>query len=94
MPSLNERVTKLEQEYRRLADGVDLNNQQTKEMYEVFNMGHRMEIYTNAEGASLIEEEAKAFDLGVRVVGRVERGREGKNELLIASPEGTLSWVS
>jgi phosphoribosylformylglycinamidine cyclo-ligase len=63
-----------------------------KEMYEVFNMGHRMEVYTGQEGADLVRAAAARHGVGARVIGRVERAAEAGRELIIASPEGTLTW--
>ncbi len=60
-------------------------------MYEVFNMGHRMELYTSQEGASLIREAGLRYGVESRVIGRVEKG-SGKRELVIASPEGTITY--
>jgi len=41
-----------------------------QEMYRVFNMGHRMEIYTDEEAASAIIEEARAMGVEAQIVGR------------------------
>jgi len=43
-----------------------------REMYQVFNMGHRMEIYTDAETAARIVEISRSFSIDAQVVGRVE----------------------
>merc|ERR1712232_714784 len=43
-----------------------------EEMYKVFNMGHRMEIYTDSDTASRIIEISRAFSVEAQVVGRVE----------------------
>lgn len=43
-----------------------------KEMYKVFNMGHRMEIYVPADLASGIIAISKEFDIDARIIGRVE----------------------
>jgi phosphoribosylformylglycinamidine cyclo-ligase len=48
-----------------------------KEMYKVFNMGHRFEIYTQPEIAEEIIEISKSFNIDAQIVGRVE-GFEGK----------------
>lgn len=48
-----------------------------KEMYKVFNMGHRMEIYVSPEVATSIMEISQSFGIDARVVGRVE-AMEGK----------------
>ena len=47
--------------------GTDL-----KEMYSVFNMGHRMELYVPANIASEIITEAESFNIEAKIVGRVE----------------------
>ncbi len=52
-----------------------------KEMYEVFNMGCRLEIYCNAEDAALMIETANSFGIEAQVIGRVEAF--SKKELLI-----------
>lgn len=43
-----------------------------KEMYKVFNMGHRMEVYLNEKYAQQIIEIAAQFNIGARIIGRVE----------------------
>jgi phosphoribosylformylglycinamidine cyclo-ligase len=52
-----------------------------KEMYEVFNMGCRMEIYTDEDFATPIIEAAKQFNIEAQIIGRVEASE--KKELLI-----------
>jgi phosphoribosylformylglycinamidine cyclo-ligase len=52
-----------------------------KEMYEVFNMGCRLEIYCSAADAALMIDTAKSFGIDARVIGRVEES--GKKELVI-----------
>jgi len=44
----------------------------TKEMYQVFNMGHRLEIFTDSESAAALIEIAKTFNIEAQVIGRVE----------------------
>ena len=44
-----------------------------KEMYQVFNCGHRMEIYVPAEIAQDIIEISKSFNIDAQIVGRVEQ---------------------
>jgi len=44
-----------------------------KEMYKVFNMGHRMEIYVDEAIAEQLIEISKSFQIDARIVGRVER---------------------
>ncbi len=47
--------------------GTDL-----KEMYEVFNMGHRLEVYTNKETAEKLITMADSFNIEAKIIGRVE----------------------
>ncbi|MBI1836131.1 MAG: phosphoribosylformylglycinamidine cyclo-ligase [Flavobacteriia bacterium] len=61
-----------------------------KEMYKVFNMGHRMEVYVNQEVAQLIIEISKSFNIDAQIVGRVEKN-EGK-KLTIQSEYGTFEY--
>lgn len=61
-----------------------------REMYEVFNMGHRLEFYVPAELADTIIAEAKAFNIDAQVVGKVE-AHEGK-KLTIKSEHGTFEY--
>jgi len=52
-----------------------------REMYEVFNMGCRMEIYCKAEDAQIMIVAAKGFNIDAQVIGRVEAN--DKKELLV-----------
>ena len=61
-----------------------------KEMYKVFNMGHRMEIYVPQEAANAIIEISKSFNIDAKIVGRVE-AHEGK-KLTINSPYGEFIY--
>ncbi|HMK04297.1 MAG TPA: AIR synthase related protein [Ferruginibacter sp.] len=54
-----------------------------KEMYEVFNMGCRLEIYCDATDADTMIAAANRFGIDAQVIGRVEEGK-GKKELLIS----------
>ncbi len=47
-----------------------------REMYEVFNMGTRMEIYCSKEKAPVFIEEAEKLGIAARIVGRVEAGSQ------------------
>lgn len=53
-----------------------------KEMYQVFNMGHRMELYCDAEVAGEIIAAAKKYNIEAQVVGRVEQSG-GDNRVII-----------
>tara|TARA_R100000306_G_scaffold23263_1_gene26714 strand:+ start:7633 stop:8814 length:1182 start_codon:yes stop_codon:yes gene_type:complete len=61
-----------------------------KEMYQVFNMGHRMELYVPEEIASEIIEISKSFDIDAQVIGKVESSKEKK--LTINSPQGSFIY--
>ena len=52
-----------------------------REMYEVFNMGCRLEIYCDVADADIMIDAAKQFGIGAQVIGRVEAG--DKKELVI-----------
>jgi len=52
-----------------------------KEMYEVFNMGCRLEIYCSPEDADTMITSANSFNIGAQVIGRVEAN--DKKELVI-----------
>jgi len=59
-----------------------------REMYQVFNMGTRMEIYTEEENADKIISIVNGFDIEARIIGRVEKSE--KKELHIKSKSGEL----
>ncbi|MFA5301795.1 MAG: AIR synthase related protein [Bacteroidales bacterium] len=61
-----------------------------KEMYTVFNMGHRMELYVPVEAAPLMIEKAAAYGLEARIVGSVEamKGRR----VTIKNQYGTFTY--
>jgi phosphoribosylformylglycinamidine cyclo-ligase len=61
-----------------------------KEMYKVFNMGHRMEIYVAPEVAEEIIAISKSFNVDAQIVGRVE-ANQGK-KLTITSPYGEFTY--
>jgi phosphoribosylformylglycinamidine cyclo-ligase len=61
-----------------------------KEMYQVFNCGHRMEIYVPAEIAQDIIEISKSFNIDAQIVGRVEASDSKK--LTIVSEYGTFEY--
>ena len=61
-----------------------------KEMYKVFNMGHRMEIYVSPEDAADIIEISKSFNIDAQIIGRVEDAEE--NHLTIKSEYGTFEY--
>ncbi len=60
------------------------------EMYKVFNMGHRMELYVSEDIAQEIIEISKSFDIDAQIVGRCEAS--DKKELTIESEFGKFKY--
>ncbi len=61
-----------------------------REMYQVFNMGHRMELYVIPEKAEEIIEVSRSFNVDAQVIGRVTASEEKK--LTITSTFGTFEY--
>ena len=61
-----------------------------KEMYEVFNMGHRMEIYCKPKVAGDIISISKSFNVDAKIIGKVEKSV--KKSLIIESEEGIIEY--
>lgn len=62
-----------------------------KEMYKVFNMGHRLEIYLPEKYSQHVIDIARSFNIEAQIVGRVEDSVSG-NKLTIKSDYGTFSY--
>lgn len=62
-----------------------------KEMYKVFNMGHRMELYLPEEHAQRVIEISKSFHVDARIVGHVEKSHV--RELVIESEFGRFKFL-
>ena len=60
------------------------------EMYKVFNMGHRLEVYLSEENASRVIEISESFGIPARIVGRVEEAPA--NELILQTPYGEIRY--
>lgn len=65
------------------------SNTDWSEMYKVFNMGHRMEIYVSPEDAEQIISISKSFNIDAQVIGHIE---EGKKSLTIRSEFGEFNY--
>ncbi len=61
-----------------------------EEMYKVFNMGHRMELYVPEDIAQDIIEISKSFNVDAQIVGRVEAA--DRNKLTITSDKGVFTY--
>ena len=66
------------------------SNTDWKEMYQVFNMGHRMELYVHSSQAEKIISISKSFNIDAQIIGRVEKSNQRK--LTIQSPYGVFEW--
>ncbi|WP_018361477.1 AIR synthase-related protein [Hoylesella nanceiensis] len=66
------------------------SNTDWKEMYQVFNMGHRMEIYVSPEDAEDIIQISKSFNIDAQVIGHVEE--DNKPSLTIKSEFGVFNY--
>ena len=60
------------------------------EMYQVFNMGHRLEIYTDHDTANEIINISKSFNLDAQIIGRVTNSES--NKLTIKSSKGVFNY--
>ncbi|MFP4046573.1 MAG: AIR synthase related protein [Bacteroidales bacterium] len=62
-----------------------------KEMYKVFNMGHRFEIYVNQKYANAIIQISKSFNIDAKMIGKCYASK--KKELTIKSPYGVFEYT-
>lgn len=61
-----------------------------REMYQVFNMGQRLEIFTDKDTAAAIVEIAQSFNIEARISGRVEAAE--RKEVIIESEKGNFTY--
>ena len=61
-----------------------------REMYQVFNMGHRMELYVSPETAEEVIKISKSFSVDAQIIGRVEKSHEKK--LTLITKYGTFEY--
>ncbi len=61
-----------------------------REMYKVFNMGHRMEVYCKQEDAPFMIETAESFGIDAQIIGRCEKSSKAK--VTVSSPNGTFEY--
>jgi phosphoribosylformylglycinamidine cyclo-ligase len=66
------------------------SNTDWQEMYKVFNMGHRMELYVSEEIAQDIIAISESFGIPAQIVGRVEAS--DKKQVTVKSPYGTFIY--
>jgi len=61
------------------------------EMYKVFNMGHRMEIYTDEKSARAIADISESFGVAARIIGRVEKN--DKAQVIVKTEHGVFNYT-
>lgn len=61
-----------------------------KEMYKVFNMGHRLEVYLQESEANTLIKLSESFGVPAKVIGRVEEAAQ--NELILDTPLGHFEY--
>ncbi len=61
-----------------------------QEMYKVFNMGHRMEVYVDEKYAAQIISVSKSFNVDAKIIGRVEKG--AGNKVTVKSEFGVFEY--
>ena len=62
----------------------------SKEMYKVFNMGHRLEVYLPESEANTLIKLSESFGVPAKVIGRVEEAAQ--NELILDTPLGHFEY--
>jgi phosphoribosylformylglycinamidine cyclo-ligase len=63
-----------------------------KEMYKVFNCGHRFEFYVPPARAAEVVAIAEGFGIEAKVIGHVEAAPAGTKEVVVAGPYGTFTY--
>ena len=69
----------------------EFSNTDSKEMYKVFNMGHRIELYVSPTIANQIIETANKFNVPAQIIGHVEAS-SASNQLTIVSELGEFTY--
>lgn len=64
-----------------------------REMYKVFNMGHRLEVYTDEVGAEALMAISRAHGVEARIIGRVEAQPGAPATVTVKGPHGTYSYT-
>jgi len=64
-----------------------------EEMYKVFNMGHRFEVYTDASTAERVISIAQSLGVPAKIIGRVEPGN-GKTQVTVRSEFGEFVYAT
>ena len=65
-----------------------------KEMYQVYNMGHRMEVYCTARDARHVIEAARSFGIAAQLIGRTEAADGPRNQLSVSHVAQRLRYLA
>ena len=65
-----------------------------REMFEVYNMGHRMEVYCKPSDAQKVIAVSRSFGIDAAVIGRTEKSlrKDGKNHVTIVHNGETIEY--
>lgn len=63
-----------------------------KEMYQIFNMGHRLELYCDETTASKIVASANKFRIDAKIIGYTQKNNEDKNKVIIKDREQEYTY--
>jgi phosphoribosylformylglycinamidine cyclo-ligase len=63
-----------------------------QEMFQIFNMGHRLEVYCEKDKAENIINISNRFGIDAKIIGRTESAKSGKNEVLINHQGKTYTY--
>jgi phosphoribosylformylglycinamidine cyclo-ligase len=66
----------------------------TKEMHQVFNMGHRMEVYCHPKDVALLLDTIEPFGIATQVIGRTESSNasENQNHITLENLDETINY--
>jgi phosphoribosylformylglycinamidine cyclo-ligase len=70
----------------------DCSGAEWREMYQVFNMGHRFELYVPTSRVERVIEVARAFGVEARQVGHCEAAPDAGNRVTLRTPYGTFAY--
>ncbi|OLS11959.1 MAG: Phosphoribosylformylglycinamidine cyclo-ligase, partial [Promethearchaeota archaeon CR_4] len=68
------------------------SNASWREMYQVFNMGHRMEIICPPAAAEQIIDISRQYRVEAKIIGKCEKSQDGANHVTITTKEGKFAF--
>ena len=75
--------------FRAIAENGDIG---MREMYQVFNMGHRLEMFCCEEDAAFLIDTAKKYAVDARIIGHVEKSAQERNTVTIMAGGNTFTY--